>query len=390
MATPNIIKNGVGFDTIGYPSGTLATNWPWRIITSASAPSIVTGAGAFSGNALAFNAGSTPAQAAAYFFPSTGQFMRNSTANTGVYMYGMNFWLNCTVAPTSTTALPLVQWSTQASLTSVIPCLGIMNPTSGGLQIAFPSTVASIATSPYTLPISTGTYYWVSCAFVGYPNGQLFATYTVNGITLQSNVAITYGSDPISTNICNAAVFYGGGTTMGQYEIDDLVIQASSGADSDWIPGGGGTSTPTSPTMAQFPIMSPRRIYNLPLTSNGSVTQFTTMDGGTTPNWQAASEGGSAYTQATATGQTDLYKTSAASGISNLTNVIGLVVSSNTNRYLSVEPTERDSSTGTIVQNPGIVSKGVSSFISVQEQNQSGAVWSATTIGNAEFGATSI
>ncbi len=384
MATPNILKAAEGFDI--YQTGPLVTNYPWKVITSANVPQIATGAGVFGGSALVFNQGSANGQAIAYQFPSSGQFMRNSAANTGVFMYGVNLWFQCTVAPTTTTALPIVQWSTMSATTSVIPAIGIMNPTSGGLQLALASTVAGIATSPYTVPISTGTWYWISAVFVGYPNAQLYASYTVNSVPVQQNISLTFGSDPLSTNICNSLVFYGGGTSLGQYKIDDLVIQASSGADTDWPPGNGGTSTPTVPNIANFPIISPRQIFAVPYTANGSITQWSTSDG-VTPNYEAVQTSGE-YVQATASGQTDLYKISADS--IPLTDCIGIVQRANSNKYLSIGPSMKTTSGSSVIQNPGVVAKGVSSFITVQEQNVGNATWDAAGLDAAEFGQTAL
>lgn len=384
MSTPNVLKAAEGLDI--YPDGVIAQDWPWTVSGGGlTTPQIVSGAGPFGTKVLSFNRGTTYAEGLRYRFPSTGMWTRNNATTAGKSVFGFNMWYRCDTVPTTTTTTPIVAWGTTAASAQTIPLLGISQTSGGGTQLAFPSTVASIATSPYLFPINTGVWYWVSIRFIVYPNAQCFASYTVSGVPLQDNVPITFGSDPMGTNICNQIVGYGGGV-LGTWSMDDMLIQASSGADADWPPGFT-TGVPNNPVMASITNITPRQISLGTISGDGSFSQWTPDTIGL-PNWQAATQPGH-NVEALDANLTDTYKATVSSSVT-LTDCIGVVVRATTNKYLNVEPATKDSSASAQVNNPGVVSKGTSRFISLMERNQADQVWTKTTIEAAEFGQHSI
>lgn len=384
MSTPNVLKAGEGFDI--YADGVMAQDWPWTVSGGGlTTPQIVSGAGPFSTKALSYNRGTTYGEALRYRFPSTGMWNRNNATTAGKSVFGANFWYRCEAAPTTTTTTPIAAWGTTAASAQTIPLLGISKTVAGGTQLAFPSTVASIATSPYLFPINVNVWYWLSIRFIVYPNAQCFASYTVSGVPLQENVPITFGSDPMGTNLCNQIVTYGGGV-LGTWSMDDMIIQASSGADADW-PAGFTTSVPNNPVMSNIVNITPRRIYSIPITANGSSSQWTPDDSGL-QNWQAATQTGH-NVEALDADLTDLYKGTVNSG-DTITDCIGVVARASTNKYLNVEPSTKDTSASAQVNNPGVVSKGTSRFISLMEQTQGNQPWTQALIEGAEFGQHSL
>lgn len=384
MGTPNVMKAAEGFDI--YPDGLMVQDWPWTTQSAGTnTPQIVSGAGVFGGKSLAFNRGTAFSQGIAYRFPSTAQWMRNSASPSGKAVFGFNTWFRQDTLPANTTVNSIITWGASANLGVVLPLLGISNTVANGLQLAFPSTVASIATSPYQMAISLNVWYWLSLRFIVYPNAQCFASYTVNGIPIQENVPITFASDPMSTNVVNQ-IYFNGGTPSGNYSLDDMVIQASSGADADW-PAGSTSGTPNNPTMASITNLTPRRIYPIPVTANGSVNQWT-PDDPLLQNWQAATQTGHSV-EALDADQTDLYKGTVGAS-DNITDCIGIVARASTNKYLNVEPATKDNAGATQVNNPGVVSKGTAKFLTVMEQTQANQVWTKALIEGAEFGQHSL
>lgn len=383
MGTPNVMKAAEGYDI--YPDGVMVTDWPWTAVGTTTTPQIVSGAGVFGGKALSFNRGAAFTEGLRLRFPSTGMWIRNNATPAGKSVFGFNTWFRQDTLPTNTVVNPLMYWGTSASAGQALPLLGISNTVANGLQLAFPSTVANITTSPYQMAISLNVWYWLSLRFVVYPNAQCFASYTVNGIPIQENVPITFASDPMSTNVINQIVFNGGGVA-GFYSLDDTVIQASSGADADW-PAGFTSGAPNNPTINSITNLSPRRIYPIPITANGSASQWT-PDDPLLQNWEAATQQGHSV-EALDADLTDLYKATVNSG-DVITDCIGIVARASTNKYLNVEPATKDSSTDPQVNNPGVVSKGTAKFVSVMEQTQGNQPWTTALIQGAEFGQHSL
>ncbi len=383
MGTPNVMKAAEGFDI--YPDGLIVQDWPWSVLPAGTnTPQIVSGAGVFGGKSLAFNRGTTLGEACRYRFPSTAQWMRNSAAATGKAVFGFNVWFRQDTLPTNTAVNTLLSWATTAS-TQSIPFLGISNTVAGGLQLAFPSAVGNVTTSPYQMAISLNVWYWLSLRFIVFPNAQCFASYTVNGIPIQDNVPLTFTSDPLSANVANQILFSGGGVA-GTYSLDDMVIQSSSGADADW-PAGFTEGVPNSPNMTSISNLTPRRIYPIPITANGSSTQWT-PDDELLQNWQAATQEGHSV-EALDADLTDLYKATANPG-DNITDCIGVVARASTNKYLNVEPAMKDTAASAQVNNPGVVSKGTARFISLMERTQGDQQWTKALIEGAEFGQHSL
>ena len=383
MATPNFIAAAEGFDI--YTDGVIAQDWPWFTGTAANTGQITSGTGTFTGKSLTMNRGATALTLGqTYQFPNGGTFQRNNTATNGKSLYGINFWIRIDAVQATLAGSNLLYLTSSANTAQVLPLLGILNNTTNGLNLLFPSTVASIATTPYMMAIQTGVWYWISIRFAVYPNAQLRATYVVNGIPIQENVALAFATDPISTNVCNRLAFMGG-TTNVTYSMDDLVIQAVNGSMSTW-PSGFTTGTPNDPAINDLPLLSPRRIYAIPANANGSVTEWTPTNG--LPNWQAATQAGESV-EALDAELTDLYKFDVPP-TATLTDVVGVVARASTNKYLSVTPTMKQTAASAQVDSPGVVTKNTSRFISVQEQTPDNQAWTTALIEGAEFGQKSL
>jgi hypothetical protein len=377
-----------GFDK--YSTGIVGANFPWFPGVTANTAQITAGTGAFPtgtpNNALSMNRGATAlTQGLTYQFPSNATFQRNNTATNGKALFAFNSWVRVDSAATTIAASNLLTLTTSTNTALAVPLLGISNDTTNGLNLLMPSTVAGISTSPYRIAIATAVYHWMTVKFAVYPNAQMKASYYIDTIPIQENVSITFGSDPLSTNIMNRLGIWSG-TTACSWSLDDMVIQCVDGSDPTW-PSGFTGGVPNDPNLTDLPTLTPRRIPKLTATADGSLTQWTSDDG-TTPNWEAATTSGH-FVQAADSGLTDLYKFEVPAGIV-VSDCTGIIVSANTNKYLSVEPATKDNSGASLVNNPGLVSKGVSSFQTVLEQTQANQTWTTALIEGAEFGQTSL
>jgi hypothetical protein len=380
MAVPQFIAAQEGFDI--YPNGAIAANYPWFVTNAAQQGQINATAGAFGGCALTFptsGAGSTLVSGFEYQFPSTMSMIRGNTSAAGKGSFALSGWLNInTMSAGSGTLLGL---GTAGVPGSFYPLLNISNSTAGGTNLQFITNINSPTSSPYNFNIQLNTYYWVQLQFSYYSatstasSAVLQATYTINGAAVQTDIPVTWTADVFSgAQIANRLKFYA--SNFLSYFWDDLMIQAVSGADTNWPLGAG-----VNPTPETVPSISARRIYTLTATGNGSLTQMTPS--GAEPNWQSATDTtGANYVTATAVGQTDTYKWNAPA----MSDVRAVSIRGSSNRYQNLNGSFKTSAGGTLTQMA--TNNGASRYIGIAETDGTNA-WTAASINAAEFGQTS-
>lgn len=369
-----------GFDI--YPSGSLSANYPWFVTNSAIGGQINLSAGAFGTAALTFPSSGAPSSLTSgfeYQFPSTMQMTRGSTTLNGKGAFAINFWLNVnSMNPGSGTLLAL---GTAGVPGSWYPLLNISNTASGGTNLQFLTNINSPTSAPYNFNIQLNTYYWIQLQFSYYSttssasSAVLTVSYTINGTTLQQDIPVTWSADVFTVGqFANRLKFFA--SNFISYFMDDLVIQAVSGADTTWPLASG-----TWPTPETVPAISARRIYAIPATGNGSVTQWTPS--GSEPNWQSATDStGANYVTATDVGQTDTYKWNAPAA----SDIRAVVMRGNSNRYQNIVGAFKTSSTSGIT--PMNTANGPSRYIAIAETDGSNP-WTTASINAGEFGQTS-
>ena len=369
-----------GFDI--YPSGALAASFPWFITNTALNAQINTSAGAFGGGALTLptsGAPSTLTSGTEYQFLSTMQMVRGNTAAGGQGVFGISGWFNVTSMTAGSGTLLGIGSSLNTAL--AYPLLNISQNSTTGLNLQFITNINSPTSAPYNFNIQLNTYYWVTMTFAYYSTsttastGTLLATYTVNGATILQDQPVTWSADTFNaTQPLNRLKFYG--SNFISYFWDDLMIQAVSNADTVWPVASGSYPTPET-----VPNISPRRIYSIPATGNGSVTQWTPS--GSEPNWQSATDTtGANYVTATATGQTDTYKWNCPT----VGDVRCVSIRGNSNRYQNIVGTFKTSNTSG--QTNMTTNNGPQRYISFAETDGTNP-WTTTTINAGEFGQTS-
>lgn len=380
MAVAQFIASAEGFDI--YSSGAIPANYPWYVINSTLQGQINSSGGAFGGGALTFPtsaAGASLATGFEYQFPSTMTPIRGNVSAGGQGAFAVNFWLNVnSMTAGSGTLLGL---GTAGTPGIVYPLLNISQSSTTGTNLQFITNLNSPTSSPYNFNIQLNTYYWVQLQFAYYSTsstastGTWLATYSINGTVLQSALPLTWSADVFTAGLfANRLKFYC--SNFIDYFIDDLVIQAVSNADSTWPVAGGSFPVPTT-----VPSISARRIYAIPATAAGSVTQWTPS--GSEPNWQSATSPTNAnFVTATAVAQTDTYKwTCPTAG-----DIRGVVMRGNSNRYQNVNATFTVNAGSTLAQMN--TTDGPSLYIGVAETDGTNA-WTTASINAAEFGQTS-
>jgi hypothetical protein len=380
MAVAQFIAAQEGFDIYG--SGNIVANYPWFVTDTTKQGQINASAGAFGTGALTFpttGAGSTLSAGFEYQFPSTMSMIRGNTAAGGKGAFAINGWLNInTMSIGSGTLLGL---GTAGIPGAFYPLLNISNSSSAGVNLQFITNINSPTSAPYNFNIQLNTYYWIQMQFSYYSPSStasasvLQATYTINGTTVQMDIPVTWSADSFSgAQIANRLKFHC--SNFISYFWDDIVIQAVSNADANWPLGAG-----VNPTPEVLPAITPRRIYALAATANGSVIQMTPS--GVQPNWQSATDAtGANFVTATAVGQTDTYKWNAPA----MSDIRAVSIRGTSNRYQNLNASFKTSSGGTLTQMT--TSNGPSRYIGITETDGTNS-WTTASINAAEFGQTS-
>lgn len=390
MATPNFIKDFVGFDAM--QTGIVVQDFPHYVIGATYAPQITTGTGKFAGQGLSCNRApsTTVGVGIQRQFPSTSVMINtpNTSDPANKALWQWSGWLRIDTIAATLAASPIVSLTSSGSAsTAAIPLIGVLNNTSNGLNLVFPtnmSSLASLATSPTLVAIQTGLYYFISIRITsGMATSQIRASYVVSGATIVDNGTITMTATPTGTNPVNRWQQHS--STNYTYTLDDVTVQTVNGTDADW-PGGFTDEVPNLPVGAgDMPVMTPRRVYLASATANGSINEWESSNS-EVPNYQAATNGVD-FVQATDSGQTDLYKFTVDAGA---TDILAVNYNASSNKYLSVNPSLKYTSAGSQVDNPGVPQKGSNRILTVVEQADTDTPWTVASFEAAEFGQISL
>lgn len=368
----NFLRTAEGFDI--YSSGNIATtNFPWYVVDATRTGNVTSAGGVFGGNALVFSGGTTTStNGLDYQYATTANPSSSATSAGTKAMFGFGFWFNATAATAGTTQVLLQLGS--STTTGQYSMLGYTYA-AGNLSLIFP-TNTTFTTSPFSYPILTNAWYWIDIRWVVNSSPASWTySYRVNDVEVATGT-LTWGSNLIAAgNPWNRFRF----NTNSQinYRIDDMVIRAVSNADTDYAIAGG------TPALTDIPFMTARRIYAASATGNGTQNDWASSDGGTTPNWQAATDPtGVKYVVASDVNQTDLYKWSVSG---SPTDIQGVVYRGASQKFSSVQPVKK---VGSTVSNM-TVGSGANRFIAVAENDGSSA-WTSSSIAAAEFGQKSI
>jgi hypothetical protein len=364
-STPQFIAGAEGLDI--YPAGAIGNVFPWYQTNATYQGTIKAGAGAFAGNALSFAAASLNASGQEMQFSSTMQVMKNLASAGGSGAFGVCGWINVG-APVANGTDTLLGLGTSMSGTPVIPLLGLTNSSNGGLNLVLPSSVSSLTTNPHLLAITPNTQYWIGVYFAYKPNGLLTATLCLSGTPVFTDVALTWTSDVFTAGqIANRLKFFA--ATTAPWQIDDVIIQAVSSADTALWPSG----TITPETIPQF---SPRQISLATVTGNGTLNQWEAS--GSQPNYQSATDPtGANSVIATGINLTDRYVWTTEAN-----DVKAVVYRGQSTRYGQISPVQFTN--GQQTRMPAALS-GPSEFIAFSE-NDGTSPWTASSINSAEFG----
>jgi hypothetical protein len=367
--TSQFIAGAEGLDI--YPAGAIGNVFPWYQTNATYQGTIKAGAGPFAGNALAFAAASLNASGQELQFNSTMQVMKNiAAASGGSGAFGVCGWINVG-APVANGTDTLLGIGSSVSATPVIPLLGLTNSSTGGLNLVLPSSVSSLTSAPHLLAITPNTQYWVGVYFAYKQNAGMTATLCLSGTPVFTDVPITWTSDVFSAGqIANRLKFFS--ATTAPWQIDDVIIQAVSAADTGLWP----TGTVTPETIPQF---SPRQISLATVTGNGTLNQWSAS--GSQPNYQSATDpSGANSVIATAVNLTDRYVWN-----TQASDVKAVVYRGQSSRYGQISPVQFANGQQAVMST---TLAAPSEFIGISESDGTNP-WTATSINAAEFGQVS-
>ena len=360
---PQYLVEAEGFDI--YPVGAISTtNYPWTVTNSAYTGTVTGSAGAFGGNGLVFASQATNATGLNVNFPSTMSILR-SGGNSAVLCW--SGWVTFGSPSSQVQDALIALASSTGSTSNGYNLFGVSNSSATGLLLCFPSNLNNLFSSPYTFSIEPSTYYWVSICFA-FTAGAVTATYQVNGVSIQSNVSLSWTADGFSSGMIANQIRFGC-SRMFAWTLDDMVIQGVSSSDASWP---GGTVQPSL-----VPQPQPRKIQNAVAVSNGPIIQWSVS--GSEPNWQSATDPtGANSVIATDVNQTDLYNWTATGA----TGIMGIVLKGTTTRYANVTPQRYIASTQSAFP---LVTYGPQRVIGISENDGTNG-WTAASIAAASFG----
>lgn len=360
--TTNFIKAAEGFDI--YPAGSVATNYPW-VKKNAAGGSITAAAGIFGGNALQFSGGTVASETyLEYMFPSTMQLQRNNTNAGGKGLFAVSGWIN-NITVTQNGDYPLIGIANTTDAT-FYNLLGVRSDATGK-SLMFPSNFNNISSAPITFPVQSGPM-WVNLRFAYSQGGVIFASYYINGYYKTTSVQLGWTVDSLpSPGSANKLKLQSGQNVT--WQLDDLIVQNVSNADSNWVIAG------TIPRVTDIPTLPVQQIYNSSVISNGSSVQW--QSSSTAANYLAATNGTDHVIADSTLLAADLYKWSGTPATSIVGTVLrGSTTSSNVNAIQKV---------GSSLNDASVISVGNNRFIGITE-NDGTSAWTAASIAAAEFG----
>lgn len=362
-----------------YPNGVLST-FPFTNM-GANAGVVSSGSGAFATNGLSFNTGTTWALAYLYSIINGGSMQHSGTAGNNKLLMGFNTWIRIDSVAATVNPQVLIGFMSSANASLNFPVLGVLNNSTNGLNLLFPTSTTALSTSSKMMAIQTNLYYWLSIRFAVDTN-TIIADYYVNGVPVYTSINLTFTSDPLGNNTIDSVGFFGNNSGCA-YTLDDFHVQMVNGGMSNW-PAGSTSGNPNPAILTDIPVITPRRIYTSTLISNGSENDWTPSNG-SLQNYQAVLSG-TDFVESLNPGDIDLYKINVDPAISN---PISIATRLNSNKTLNVNPVTRETSTSNIVTS-GITNKGIGTILSIQETSPSGSTWTNANLKNAEFGEQSI
>ncbi len=392
MATPLFIKDTFGMEAD--PVGILAQNFPNYIPNPANAPQITAGTGKFNGQGLSCNRAASATFAVGFQreFQSTGLITNTVTAgaanNAQKSLFGWSGWIRLDTVAASLAASPILSLTSGAlANTTNLPLMGVLNNTTNGLNLVFPTNYSSFATSPVMVAVQTGLYYFVTIRVSGaVAANTLQTTVTVSGAVIRDNLATTYSSNLFTTNVINRWQTHT--STACTYTLDDCPMQQVDGTNPAW-PSGFTSGEANLPALGSntLPLMTPVRSYPRPLTANGSINQWETSAAGV-PNYQAVSNG-TDFVQATDSGQTDLYLFN-PTVTPAMTGIRSVQITETSDKFLSVKPVLKYAAGDATTTDFDVVSKNTRRIIAVKEQGAGNIAFTPATLATLETGNTSL
>lgn len=392
MATPLFIKDTFGMEAD--PVGILTQNYPNYAPNATYTPQITAGTGKFAGQGLSVNRApsTTFAVSLQREFASTGQITTTVTAgeaaNAQKSLFQWSGWIQLNTIVTTLAATPIISLASSAQGTgNRIPLFGVLNNTTAGLNLVFPTNYSSFATGPVLVAVQTGLYYFVSVRLSGaVAANTLQTTVVVSGATIRDNLATTYSSAQFNAgNIVNR--WQTENSTSVTYTLDDVTMQQVDGTSPLW-PAGFTGSAANLPLQGanDMPLMPPVRSWPVPLNANGSITQWTPSD--EIPNWQAAASS-TEFVQATDSGQIDLYKFDPTTSPA-MTGIKAVQITETSAKFLSVNPQLKYTADDVSTSNFDVVSKNTQRIIAVKEQGEDDTTFTPATLATLEVGNISL
>ncbi len=357
------VAHAEGLDV--YPAGVIGNAYPWFQTAPQYQGTLGATAGSFNTNGLVFGTQVNNASGMELQFPSTVQLQRSTSAPGGSWIIGVSAWFNVGT-PSAIGSDTLLALGTSASGREAYPILGISNSAGNGLSLEFPTVFTVLAQNPRQFSIGPNVWSWVGVYLAYTPGGGLTATYCLNGGVLFQDIPVAWNVDLFAPGqIANRLKFYSA-VTAG-WTVDDVIIQAVSGADLIWP----GVATPES-----IPFFSPRQISLAQAVANGPVDEFIPTNG--EPNYLAATDrtGVNTVTSISNTGL-DLYQFN-----TNLADIKALVYRGNSTDYKNLSAVQNvNGVTGAMPLNTG----GGTEFIGISE-NDGANQWVVSSFDSASFG----
>lgn len=392
MATPLFIKDTFGMEAD--PVGILAQNYPNYTPNATYTPQITAATGKFNGQGLSCNraASATFSVGMQREFQSTGLITNTVTAgaanNAQKSLFAWSGWIRLDTVAASLAASPILSLTSGAlANTTNLPLMGVLNNTTNGLNLVFPTNYSSFATSPVMVAVQTGLYYFVVIRVSGAVAANTLQTsVTVSGATIRDNLATTYSSNLFTTNVINRWQVHT--STAITYTLDDCSMQEVDGTNSAWPSGftSGEANLPASGSNT-MPLMLPVRSYPRPLSANGSINQWTSSNAGVA-NYIAVANGVD-YVQATDSGQTDLYMMNPTTTPA-MTGIRAVQITETSEKFLSVKPVLKYAAADATTTDFDVVSKNTRRIIAVKEQGAGDTAFTPATLATLETGNTSL
>ncbi|QDH83706.1 hypothetical protein [Achromobacter phage Motura] len=392
MARPKKIASFQTWNDL--PLGIIQQRHPFYVLDATRTPQVTTGTGKYPGYGLSVNRAPSATTAAAMRvrFPSTGILNNGSgSANANKALFQWAGWVRFNTVANTLAAQPVIGIGSSATAATVFSSIiGILNNTTNGLNLLFPTNLSAIGTSPIMVAIQLGVYYWIDvrlyCDNTAVAADRVKATYRISGATVADNVSVTLIAGTSPNNVTDSWLPFS--STSFDYSLSVQTMSAVSGADADWPPGfTTGTANSAVSGANTLPEMKPQQFGKLTADADGSIIQWQSSAPGV-DNYVAATNG-TDFVQALQSDETDLYKFVPPVGVT-LANVNAVKYRLQTNKYMSVLPSMKDTAADPLQTGNGVVDRGIGALSMIVEQGKDDTAWTDASIRAAEFGQTSV